>query len=300
MTRRPPWPAGPDRFPAPFRRLLQTILAQPTTITAARDDRQRARRAVLSQSGTFVGHRPYVRGDDLRRIDWAAYARTGELFTKQLEEEERRAATLLLDLSSSLLAGEPPRRLWALRIAAIVGGLSLVHLDALTVIAPGAGAAAVATFAGVGMLDALLQHLDSLPVVTVGADEAVALALHRGAPGRVHWIGDFAVPADVELPLLAMRRRGVRVTGWLPELASDREPPAGGYVRVVDPESGAEIAVPIDGAFAQELRRQLAALARRQDRLFAQAGAPLVRWSAPAPDDVRVSAYQAIVARCAG
>lgn len=276
------------------------MLAQPTTIAAARDDRQRARRAVLSQSGTFVGHRPYVRGDDLRRIDWAAYARTGALFTKQLEEEERRAATLLLDLSPSLLAGEPPRRLWALRIAAIVGGLSLVHLDALTVIAPGAGAAAVATFAGVGMLDALLLHLDSLPVATVGADEAVALALQRGAPGRVHWIADFAVPKDIELPLLAMRRRGVRVTGWLPELATDREPPAGGYVRVADPETGAELAVPIDGAFAQELRRQLVALARQQDGLFAHAGAPLVRWSAPAPDDVSVAAYQAIVARCAG
>jgi uncharacterized protein (DUF58 family) len=300
VTRRPPWPAGPERFPAPFRSLLQTILAQPTTITAARDDRQRARRAVLSQSGTFVGHRPYVRGDDLRRIDWAAYARTGSLFVKQLEEEERRAATLLLDLSPSLLAGEIPRRMWALRIAAVVGGMSLVHLDSLTVVAPGAGAAAVATFAGVGMLAPLLQHLDALPVATVGPDDAVALALQRGAPGRVHWISDFAVPADYQRPLLAMRRRGARVTGWLPELPSDREPPAGGYLRVVDPETSAELAVPIDGAFAQELRRQLKALARQQDGLFAQAGAPLVRWNVPDPGDLRVAAYKTIVARCAG
>ncbi|HQB43450.1 MAG TPA: DUF58 domain-containing protein, partial [Polyangiaceae bacterium] len=29
-------------------------------------------------SAEFQDHRPYAPGDDLRRIDWAAYARTGE------------------------------------------------------------------------------------------------------------------------------------------------------------------------------------------------------------------------------
>ena len=29
-------------------------------------------------SAEFLDHRPYAPGDDLRRVDWAAFARTGE------------------------------------------------------------------------------------------------------------------------------------------------------------------------------------------------------------------------------
>ena len=87
MKRRLPWPVVPPPFPAPFVQRLHALLGQPVSFAGAPDHLQRARRAVLSQSGTFVGHRPYVRGDDLRRIDWAAYARTGALYCKQLEPE---------------------------------------------------------------------------------------------------------------------------------------------------------------------------------------------------------------------
>jgi len=299
VKKTPPLPVVPPPFPAPFLQRLHALIGQPVTLTSAPDHLQRARRAVLSQSGTFVGHRRYVRGDDLRRIDWAAYARTGELFTKQLEQEERRTAALLLDLSPSLLAGLVPRRLFMLRVAAILGGLALVQLDGLTVLAPGAGELAVRSFAGAQALPSLLAHLQALPIAAVTPADAVAMVLRRGIPGRVHWLSDFAVPKDVERPLHALRRRGASVTGWLPELAADREVPSSGYVRVVDPETGEELVVPIDASFAAELRHQLARLAAHQDRLFAQAGAPLIRWRVPALDDVSVSAWLPIVARCA-
>jgi uncharacterized protein (DUF58 family) len=217
-------PAASPPFDAAFRALLPALLGQTAQFRGARDQAQRARRAVLSQSGTFVGHRPYARGDDLRRLDWAAYARTGALFTKQLEEEERRTAAVLLDLSASLLVGAVPRRLAMLRLAAVVGGLALAHLDGLVVVAPGAGPLALANFTGIGQLAALLQHLEALPVATAGPEQAVELLLRRGLPGRVHWLGDFAVPAAHELPLAALRRRGVRVTAWrrCPRTASRR------------------------------------------------------------------------------
>lgn len=300
MTKRLPLPVVPPLFPPPFLQRLHALVGQPVSLASAPDHLQRARRAVLSQSGTFVGHRPYVRGDDLRRIDWAAYARTGALFLKQLEQEERRTSALLLDLSPSLLAGDVPRRLYLLRAAAILGGLALVQLDGLTVLAPGAGDDAVRTFTGAHALPSLLAYLEALPVLAVSPADAIALVLRRGIPGRVHWLSDFAVPKDVERPLHALRRRGAAVTGWLPELASDREVQASGYVRLVDPETGEELVVPIDATFAAEVRRQLAVLATQQDRMFSQAGAPLVRWRAPAVDDFSAAAYLPIVARCAG
>jgi len=297
-SRLPPLPAVPERFPAPFRALLHEVLARGPRLPGDRQDRLRARRSALSQSGTFVGHRPYVRGDDLRRIDWAAFARSGEMFTKQLEEEERRTATLLIDPSPRLLVGNPPRRLAALRLASVIGGLALRHLDALTVLVPGAGARTTAVFQGGPDLDRLLQHLDELPVVAAEPADAIALVLQRPAFGRVHWISDFADPATCEPALGALRRAGGKVTGWLPAIDEDARAPQRGYVRVADPASGESFAVAIDRALAAELQRQLESLRRRQERLFAQCGCPLVRWRAPAADDCSWSAYQEIVVQC--
>ena len=186
-----------------------------------------------------------------------------------------------------------------LRLAAVLGGLALAHLDGLVVIAPGAGALASANFTGVGQLAALLQHLEALPVATAGPAQAVELLLRRGLPGRVHWLGDFAVPSAHELPLAALRRRGVRVNAWLPTLPEDREPPRGGYVRFVDPETQRELQVPVDGPFAAALAHELELLARQQDQLFAQAGAPLVRWPAAIATSEQAVAWSPVLAELA-
>ena len=291
-------PAVPERFPRAFCDLLHDLLARGPRLPGGKTEHERSKRRVLSQSGTFVGHRPYVRGDDLRRIDWAACARTGELFVKQFEEEERRALTLLLDLSPSLLAGTTPRRLFMLRLAAIIGGLALRHLDGLTVIAPGAGGGAVASFEGPGELDALLAHLDALPVAPATAEAAIGVVLKRGVAGRLHWISDFVDPTSCELPLAALRRRGAAVTGWLPMLAEDRQAPVRGYLRLADLETGAELTIAVDQALAAEMQHQLELLARQQDRLFAQYGYPLRRWPVPAPADFQAASYQQIVQWC--
>ena len=292
-------PEVPERFPRAFQDLLHDLLARGPRLPGGKTEHERSKRRVLSQSGTFVGHRPYVRGDDLRRIDWAACARTGELFVKQFEEEERRALTLLLDLSPSLLAGAVPRRLFMLRLAAIIGGLALRHLDGLTVIAPGAsGSAAVASFEGPGELEALLAHLDALPVAPASAEAAIGVALKHGVAGRLHWISDFVDPASCELPLAALRRRGAAVTGWLPMLAEDRQAPVRGYLKLADLETGAELTVAVDQALAAEMQHQLELLARQQDRLFAQCGYPLRRWPVPPPADFHAASYLQIVQWC--
>ena len=53
-------------------------------------------------SQEFAAHRPYIAGDDARRVDWRVYARTDRLYVKEFEEETNAPVRLLLDTSASL------------------------------------------------------------------------------------------------------------------------------------------------------------------------------------------------------
>ncbi|MFB6204704.1 MAG: DUF58 domain-containing protein [Candidatus Nanohaloarchaea archaeon] len=57
----------------------------------------------------FKDHKQYVPGDDIRRIDWKAYARTGDYFIKRYEEEKSVTLHILLDRSSSMNYGDPKK-----------------------------------------------------------------------------------------------------------------------------------------------------------------------------------------------
>ena len=61
-------------------------------------------------SAEFAEDRPYNRGDDLRHLDWKAYARSDRLFIKQFEEETNLRAYLLLDVSRSMGWVSDPER----------------------------------------------------------------------------------------------------------------------------------------------------------------------------------------------
>ena len=56
-------------------------------------------------SAEFLEHRPYAPGDDLRRIDWLAFARTGEPVFKLFRAEEDVVVRLVVDASASLDSG---------------------------------------------------------------------------------------------------------------------------------------------------------------------------------------------------
>jgi uncharacterized protein (DUF58 family) len=77
----------------------------------------------LSQE--FAEHRPYIAGDEIRRIDWRVYARTDRLYVKESEEETNAPVRLLLDTSASL--GYAPREVSKLDYARYLAA-SLAYL----------------------------------------------------------------------------------------------------------------------------------------------------------------------------
>lgn len=50
----------------------------------------------------FAEHRQYMSGDELRRVDWKIYAKTGRYYVKQYEEETNLKAYIVLDASRSM------------------------------------------------------------------------------------------------------------------------------------------------------------------------------------------------------
>lgn len=50
----------------------------------------------------FAEHRPYNPGDELRHVDWKAYAKTDRHYVKQYEEETNLRSYVVLDTSSSM------------------------------------------------------------------------------------------------------------------------------------------------------------------------------------------------------
>ena len=78
-------------------------------------------------SAEFSDYREYIPGDDIRRLDWNAYARFDKLFLKLFMEEQESQVTVLLDASASMEAK------WASARAAAetVGYLALTGGDRL-------------------------------------------------------------------------------------------------------------------------------------------------------------------------
>jgi len=91
------------------------------------------------QSVEFLQHREYVRGDDLRRVDWKVWGRQDRFTVKEFEEETNLRLTLLVDGSASMdydggAAAVPPRPTkydTAATLAASLAWLALSHGDAV-------------------------------------------------------------------------------------------------------------------------------------------------------------------------
>ncbi len=135
----------------------------------------------------FAEYRPYVPGDDVKRIDWKAYAKTDRHYLKLYEEETNLACHLLVDASASMgygsgKEGSPQTRTkleYATRMAACLAFFMMGQRDA-------AGLAIfddeVRTFLPAKLRQSHLQRiLTELANAEPGGETSLHEPLHRAA-----------------------------------------------------------------------------------------------------------------------
>lgn len=228
------------------------------------------RRAAGVGAGTELAQlRPYEIGDDVRHIDPAATARTGQAHVRLHVPERALTTWIVLDVSPSMAFGTA-RRLKAdvaEGVALVFGRLGVRRAGSVGLIAFGAGPPRVLPPRGSkpGMVG--LRRMLAEGVAPDGEQHADALATAlrlagrlAGQPGLMVVISDFRDQHAWERPLGSLR---VRHSVLAVEISDPRESelPAVGHLALVDPESGAQIAVDTSN---RRVRRRFAELERER------------------------------------
>jgi uncharacterized protein (DUF58 family) len=92
------------------------------------------RSPLKGQSVEFADRREYVKGDNLRSLDWKVYGRTERFYIRQFEEETSLRVHVILDGSGSMAYGSPGRLTkyeYACRVAAALGYIVSKQQDSL-------------------------------------------------------------------------------------------------------------------------------------------------------------------------
>lgn len=98
----PPLPLSASRYlrPQDLRRLRSFQLAARMVVEGFYSGRHRS--PYYDASAEFADYRPYVPGDEIRALDWRAYARTDRDYIKLFRKETDMRCHILLDTSRSM------------------------------------------------------------------------------------------------------------------------------------------------------------------------------------------------------
>ncbi len=228
------------------------------------------RRAAGVGVGTELAQlRPYETGDDVRHIDAAASARTGQTHVRLHVPERALTTWIVLDVSPSMAFGTA-RRLKsdvAEGVALVFGRLGVRRAGSVGLVAFGAGEPRVLPPRGSKPGMVALRRMLAEGVALDGRHhpDAMADALRRvarlaGQPGLVVVLSDFRDQHAWERPVGALR---MRHSVLAVEVVDPREAelPAVGHLALVDPETGARMEVDTS---SRRVRRRFAALERER------------------------------------
>lgn len=262
------------------------------TSKAARDHRVGDYQSPLKGHGfAFDQHKPYVQGDDYRRIDWNVTARMQQPYIKKVFEDKEMSAVIVADLSRSMAVGSQAqaKKELLLQIAAaaafsavrdnmavgLIGYTDKIELD-------------IPTRKGRAHLWHILQSLWEHKPVSPRTDFSVALTeLHRRLKQSavIFCLSDFINEQNIfqnrSLKYLVQRHDFIPLV-----LEDDWEgalPAGGGFIRLHDAETSREMLIDLSrknvALYAQWMQERKLALKRgfyrlHLDHVFLRPGEP--------------------------
>jgi len=202
------------------------------------------------QGVEFLDFRPYVPGDDLRKLDWNLLARTRQPFIRLHEEPRQLAVTLLLDASRSMFFGSPTTKFQQSQlIAAALGSVALRGGDRLFVCSfSDSLSRPVGPLVGMRSLPRLLRALDEIPDsgrlsnLQQAATDLRKLRRHRGL---VVILSDFLNVSGREHAIESLVGGRARILVIQVLDAIDRGAGLVGMLRLRDSESGRMVDVKV-------------------------------------------------------
>jgi uncharacterized protein (DUF58 family) len=237
-----------------LRKLEQAaIVSREIMLGRTKGERRSARRGTSTE---FADFRSYSPGDDLRYLDWNAFARLRRLFLKLFMEEEDLHVYVLLDTSRSMDFGSPRKFEWAVQVAAALGYIALCSGDRLQVFAHAAHHGEHSRmFRGRGCAREMFEWLAALAPEGGTSLSAAARWLLSAlpAPGLTFVISDLLTP-DWEpalATLAAARGEGCVLQVLSPE---EFEPTVLGDVRLIDCETSEPREVTIGASVLRRYR----------------------------------------------
>ena len=261
---------------------------------------QVARRLDGVLHGDHLGHLPgpgtepdearlYAPGDDVRRIDWAVTARSGDVHVRTPLAERELETTLVVDLTPSMSFGtaRSEKRDVAIAVAAAMGHLARGPGDRVGAVVLADRVRSVPSRPGRDAALALLHVLQSTrpddggtPVrLAEGLRTVAAQPRRRGLVVVVSDLLDGDLPGEEPAWAVPLRRLATRHDVVVVEVVDPRELelPAVGVLHLRDPETGRRLEVQTAD---RDLRERYAAAATAQRAAHAaavrRAGAPHV------------------------
>ena len=178
----------------------------------------------------FEDRRPYSVGDDIRHLDWRAYARTDQAMVQVFREEVTPRLELYLDATASM-GVDPDKAQLAVDLTAVIGecGRADGYATKLFVLSD--------DVREVGRDEFLAEETEFAGTAPLLELVRAARPLAQGGSVRL-LVSDFLLEGGVTSLARELAGRAGRI-GFLQVLAAfDRHPPADAALRLVDAEDG--------------------------------------------------------------
>lgn len=216
----------------------------------------------------FADYRPYLPGDDIRRIDWSLYGRSRRLYTRLNRSEMDATVNIVVDGSASMDWGEAHKGRRSLGLALALGYISIRAYDR---VALAVGAKTVGRFLppvhGRAALPRVIHFLEQQQFGSAGDLNSLLFSLRpllKPSQFTVV-ISDFLSPWKEGLEQLLFARQQILV--FHVTSPEEQEPGWRGALTLIDSETGARKDVELD-QFTLAAYRQADAEHREEIRDF--------------------------------